>query len=144
MSNKSALKAVRTALDSKDFEDAAEKAKDIVKQEPQNYHAYVTLRSTLLFYFFFCCLIIANFVLRNVFLGLAQDKLNKNSDAEKAYLAATRAKENDRTAWQGLISLYEKQGGHKLDDYRDAVLKLGQIFAEEYVPMFRVRSSGHG
>lgn len=47
MSNKSALKAVRTALDSKDFEVAAEKAKDIVKQEPQNYHAYVTLRSTL-------------------------------------------------------------------------------------------------
>ena len=83
-------------------------------------------------------------MLRNVFLGLAQDKLNKNSDSEKAYLAATRAKENDRTAWQGLISLYEKQGGHKLDEYRDAALKLGQIFAEEYVPIFRVRSSGHG
>lgn len=143
MSNKSALKAVRTALDSKDFEDAAEKAKDIVKQEPQNYHAYVTLRSTL-FLFFLCCLVIANFVLRNVFLGLAQDKLNKNSDSEKAYLAATRAKENDRTAWQGLISLYEKQGGHKLDEYRDAALKLGQIFAEEYVPMFCIRSSSHG
>lgn len=44
--SKSALKAVRTALDSKDFEDAAQKAKDIVKQEPQNYHAYVTLGST--------------------------------------------------------------------------------------------------
>lgn len=43
--SKSALKAVRTALDSKDFEDAAQKAKDIVKQEPQNYHAYVTLGS---------------------------------------------------------------------------------------------------
>lgn len=41
--SKSALKAVRTALDSKDFEDAAQKAKDIVKQDPQNYHAYVTL-----------------------------------------------------------------------------------------------------
>lgn len=41
--SKSALKAVRTALDSKDFEDAAQKANDIVKQDPQNYHAYVTL-----------------------------------------------------------------------------------------------------
>lgn len=39
MVSKSVLKAVRTALDSKDFEDAAEKAKGIVKQEPQNYHA---------------------------------------------------------------------------------------------------------
>ena len=43
--SKSALKAVRTALDSKDFEDAAQKAKDIVEQDPQNYHAYVTFRS---------------------------------------------------------------------------------------------------
>lgn len=41
MSTKSALKAARIALDSRDFEDAAEKAKVVVKQEPQNYHAYV-------------------------------------------------------------------------------------------------------
>lgn len=56
MSNKSALKAVRTALDSKDFEDAAEKANDLVKQEPQIYHAYVVLRRL-------CCLVFdpANF-----------------------------------------------------------------------------------
>lgn len=40
MSSKSALKAVRTALDSKDFESAAEKATALVQQEPQNYHAY--------------------------------------------------------------------------------------------------------
>lgn len=71
---------------------------------------------------------------RNIFLGLAQDKLNKNSEAEKAYLSATRIKDNDRTAWQGLINLYEKQGGHKLDDYRNAAVKLALIFAEEYVP----------
>lgn len=65
-------------------------------------------------------------------MGLAQDRLNKNSDAEKAYLAAIRLKDNDKTAWQGLISLYEKQGSYKLDPYRDAVLKLGQILAEAY------------
>lgn len=69
----------------------------------------------------------------NVFLGLAQDKLNNNDAAEKAYLAATRVKESDKTAWQGLINLYEKQGSHKLDRYREAVLKLGQILAEAYV-----------
>lgn len=44
MSTKSALKAVRIALDSRDFEDAAEKAKAVVKQDPQNYHAYVTTK----------------------------------------------------------------------------------------------------
>lgn len=36
-------------------------------------------------------------------------------------------------AWQGLISLYEKQQGQKLDAYREVVLKLGQVFAEGYV-----------
>ncbi|GCB25283.1 superkiller protein 3 [Aspergillus awamori] len=105
MSSKSALKAVRTALDAKDFELAAEKAKAIVQQDPQIYHA-------------------------NVFLGLALDKLNKNTEAERAYLSAIRVKENDKTAWQGLINLFEKQGTHKLDSYRDAVIRLGQVYAE--------------
>ena len=41
MSSKAALKAVRTALDSKEFEDAAEKAQALVQKEPQNYHAWV-------------------------------------------------------------------------------------------------------
>jgi tetratricopeptide (TPR) repeat protein len=108
MSTKSALKSVRIALDSRDFEDAAEKARAVVKHEPQNYHA-------------------------NVFLGLALDKLNKNEESERAYLAATRAKSDDKTAWQGLANLYEKQGGFKLDDYHEAALRLGQIFAEVYV-----------
>ncbi|KAJ5594172.1 uncharacterized protein N7459_000380 [Penicillium hispanicum] len=105
MSSKAALKAVRTAIDSKDFEAAADKAKTLVNQDPENYHA-------------------------NVFLGLANDKLNKNDDSEQAYLAATRIKANDRTAWQGLISLYEKQGSQKLDVYREAVLHLGQLFVD--------------
>lgn len=73
-----------------------------------------------------------NFSNRNVFLGLAQDKLNKNAEAEQAYLAATRIKGDDRTAWQGLINLYQKQGSYKLDSYREAVLKLGQVYAEVY------------
>lgn len=58
--------------------------------------------------------------------------MNNNDDAEKAYLAAIRAKDNDRTAWQGLINLYEKQGGNKLDAYRDAAMKLALLFGEEY------------
>ncbi|KAF7590726.1 Superkiller protein 3 [Aspergillus hancockii] len=105
MSSKAALKAVRTALDSKDFELAAEKAKALVQKEPQNYHA-------------------------GVFLGLALDKLNKTKDAEDAYLAAIRVKKDDKIAWQGIISVYEKQGNNKLDAYREAVINLGQILAE--------------
>ncbi|KAL2865839.1 SKI complex subunit tetratricopeptide repeat protein SKI3 [Aspergillus lucknowensis] len=104
MSSKSALKEVRAALDSKNFELAADKAKALVKEQPKNYHA-------------------------NVFLGLAQDKLNHSVGAERAYLAATRIKADDKTAWQGLISLYEKQGDQKLEQYRDVILHLGQVFA---------------
>lgn len=65
-----------------------------------------------------------------MFLGLANDKLNLNDASEQAYLAATRIKDDDRTAWQGLVSLYEKQGSAKLDAYRNVVLKLGQILAD--------------
>ncbi|KAJ6157771.1 hypothetical protein N7470_005363 [Penicillium chermesinum] len=104
MSSKAALKAIRTALDAKDYATAIQKSQDLVSQDPTNYHG-------------------------NVFLGLANDKLNKNDESEKAYLAATRIKPDDRTAWQGLISLYEKQQGQKLDAYREVVLKLGEIFA---------------
>jgi superkiller protein 3 len=43
MSSKAALKEVRTALDSKNFELAADKAKALVKEQPQNYHAWVLI-----------------------------------------------------------------------------------------------------
>lgn len=69
---------------------------------------------------------------RHVFLGLAQDKLGKTEEAESSYLAASRIKDTDKTAWQGLITLYEKQGSNKLDAYRDVTVKLGQILAEKY------------
>ncbi|EKV19233.1 Translation repressor/antiviral protein Ski3, putative [Penicillium digitatum] len=105
MSSKAALKAVRAALESKDYQAAAEKAKEIVKNESTNYHA-------------------------NVFLGLASDRLNRNNDAENAYSAATDINPNDKTAWQGLISLYEKQGGCNHDGYHKAVIALGKIFAD--------------
>lgn len=76
-----------------------------------------------------------------MFLGLAQDKLNNYDEAERAYTAASKIKPDDRTAWQGLIKLYEKQGDSKLDRYNDAVVKLGHIFATACVltfPTFRL------
>jgi superkiller protein 3 len=56
--------------------------------------------------------------------------LNKDDDSETAYLAATHIKADDRAAWQGLISLYDKQGGRKLDSYHNVVIQLGKIFAK--------------
>lgn len=79
-------------------------------------------------------------ITRNVFLGLSLDKLGKNEDSEKAYIAAIQAKDNDKTAWQGLINLYENQGGQKVDAYRDAAVKLALLFGEEYGYGFRVGS----
>jgi superkiller protein 3 len=49
MSTKAALKAVKTALDSKDFEQAANKAKQLIDREPANYHAYVPPRPPQLY-----------------------------------------------------------------------------------------------
>jgi superkiller protein 3 len=43
MAGKAALKAVRTALDSKDFELAATKATALIDLNPENYHAYVII-----------------------------------------------------------------------------------------------------
>jgi len=58
--------------------------------------------------------------------------LNKNADAEIAYLGATRIKADDRAAWQGLVSLYDKQGSSKLDSYHNVVVQLGKLFADRY------------
>ncbi|EQL38541.1 hypothetical protein BDFG_00124 [Blastomyces dermatitidis ATCC 26199] len=104
MSVKGALKSIRTCLDSEDFEQAAGKAKELCDKDPQNYHAHV-------------------------FLGLALDKLNNFEGAEASYLAATAIKDDDRTAWQGLLTLYEKKDGKYLDQYRKAVTRLCQILA---------------
>jgi superkiller protein 3 len=78
---------------------------------------------------------------RHIFLGLAHDKLGKPDEAELSYLAASRIKDKDKTAWQGLITLYEKQGSNKLDAYRDVTVKLGQILAEKYAcyPILKVK-----
>ncbi|KAJ5780523.1 Tetratricopeptide-like helical [Penicillium paradoxum] len=104
MSSKAALKAVRTALESKDYQDAAAKAKELIKGDSKNYHAHV-------------------------FLGLAYDRMKNVEEAESAYSAATQINPDDKTAWQGLVSLYERQRGCEHDGYRQAVIALGKIFA---------------
>ena len=69
----------------------------------------------------------------NVFLGLALEKQDKNEDSEKAYKTAVEIKGKDALAWQGLITLYEKQAGKKIDDYHDAAFRVAEFFMEVYV-----------
>lgn len=69
----------------------------------------------------------------NVFLGLALEKQHRNDDSERAYKTATSLKGGDPLAWQGLISLYEQQGGRKLDEYHDAASHLASVFIAVYV-----------
>ena len=67
---------------------------------------------------------------RNVFLGLALEKQSLNDDSEKAYRSATESKPTEALAWQGLISLYEKQMELKLDAYHQAAIHLAEIYME--------------
>lgn len=69
----------------------------------------------------------------NVFLGRALEKLDQNEDSEEAYKTAIGIKDKDALAWQGLVGLYEKQAGKKLDDYHDAAIRLAEIHMNEYV-----------
>ena len=64
----------------------------------------------------------------NIFLGFALDKTGKFEDAENAYDSATRLKDAEPQAWQGLIRLYEKQGSKKITQYQIAALKLAEVY----------------
>lgn len=75
---------------------------------------------------------------RLVFLGLALDKQNKDDEAAKAYTEATKIKQDDALAWQGLVNLCEGQNGKMLDDYHTAAVHLAEIFMKAYV--FRTSS----
>ncbi|KAI4206893.1 MAG: hypothetical protein LQ346_000835 [Caloplaca aetnensis] len=105
---KTALKAAKGALDAHQYDEAVKHATEVLKEDSRNYHA-------------------------NVFLGLALEKQSQNEESEKAYTAATAIKANDPLAWQGLISLYEQQGGRKLDEYHDAAIHLARLFMAVYV-----------
>lgn len=73
----------------------------------------------------------------NVFLGRALDKQDKNDEAERAYNLAVKTKENDPLVWQGLITLYEKQAGKKIDGYHIAALRLAECFMTMYVAVMK-------
>lgn len=64
----------------------------------------------------------------HIFLGFAFDKKKNLDDAEIIYLAATALKPGDAQAWQGLVSVYRKQGAKKIKQYQHAAIRLAEIF----------------
>ena len=101
---KVALKAAKAALDARKYEEAIEEAKAVISFDAANYNAYV-------------------------FLGLAYEKQDHSQTSEDAYRKAIQVKDEDILAWQGLVTLYEKQKGDRLDAYHDAALKLAELFS---------------
>ena len=99
------LKAAKAALDAHKYSTAIEEADRVLHSDPKNYHA-------------------------QVFRGLALEKQNDYDASETAYMAATKIKEKDLLAWQGLVSLFEKQAGKKLDQYHDAALRVAEFHME--------------
>ena len=104
-SGKAALKSIKDAIDKKDFATAAEKASILIQGDPKNYTALL-------------------------FLGFAQDKLDQKAEAEKAYEKALNLKPRDLQALKGLIALYEKQGGEKLEQHHEVVRRLAEHCGE--------------
>jgi superkiller protein 3 len=61
-------------------------------------------------------------------LGLALEKQGKNEESEEAYMEAAKSKAADALVWQGLIALYEKQNGNKVDEYGQSALHLAEHY----------------
>nr|POE98256.1 superkiller protein 3 [Quercus suber] len=102
--SKSTLKAAKAALEAKDWEKAVTEANSVLRADASNHFALL-------------------------FLGRAYEKQGKLDDASQSYHAAADSKPDDSQAWQGLVMLYEGQGSKRLDDYREAAVKLAEIFA---------------
>uniref|UniRef100_A0A8B9YVR2 Tetratricopeptide repeat domain 37 n=1 Tax=Buteo japonicus TaxID=224669 RepID=A0A8B9YVR2_9AVES len=86
MSNKevkAALKSARDAIRNKEYKEALKHCKAVLKQEKNNYNAWV-------------------------FIGLAAAELDQRDQAKGAYKKAIELEPNQLLAWQGLANLYEK------------------------------------
>ncbi|KAI9758533.1 MAG: hypothetical protein M4579_003025 [Chaenotheca gracillima] len=104
-STKAALKAAKAAIDAHQYSEAITQAKIVLASDSQNYHA-------------------------NVFLGLASDKRNEYDEAIGAYEAAIKAKKTDPLAYQGLLSLYEKQGSKNVSRYQHNAVCLAELYRD--------------
>ncbi|XP_045141130.1 tetratricopeptide repeat protein 37 [Echinops telfairi] len=80
---KTALKNARDAIRNKEYKEALKHCKTVLKQEKNNYNAWV-------------------------FIGVAASELDQPDQAQGAYKKAAELEPDQLLAWQGLASLYEK------------------------------------
>ncbi|RMZ74970.1 hypothetical protein DV737_g5557, partial [Chaetothyriales sp. CBS 132003] len=106
MASKGAVKAIKACIDKQEYQKAVDLAVDVTKHDPKNHTAFL-------------------------FLGFAHEKLGNIDPAEKALSSAASLKPQDAQPLKGLVSLYEKQGSLKLDQYHQAVHQLARIYAEQ-------------
>ncbi|KAM6229960.1 superkiller complex protein 3 isoform 2-T2 [Porphyrio hochstetteri] len=107
MSNKevkAALKSAREAIRNKEYKEALKHCKAVLKQEKNNYNAWV-------------------------FIGLAAAELEQPDQARGAYKKAIELEPNQLLAWQGLANLYEKSTQPDVKgDLADVYQKLLQLY----------------
>ncbi|KAF2481457.1 hypothetical protein BDY17DRAFT_301374 [Neohortaea acidophila] len=105
MSTKTALKAAKAALDAGDQDKAIAEAQKVLSSDPQNYFA-------------------------RLFLARAYELQGNPDEAASTYDAAAKSKPDDSQAWLGLCSVYESQNSQRVDEYREAVIKVALLFAK--------------
>uniref|UniRef100_A0A8B9QGI1 Tetratricopeptide repeat domain 37 n=1 Tax=Apteryx owenii TaxID=8824 RepID=A0A8B9QGI1_APTOW len=107
MSNKevkAALKSARDAIRNKEYKEALKHCKAVLKQEKNNYNAWV-------------------------FIGLAAAELEQPDQAKGAYKKAAELEPNQLLAWQGLANLYEKSNQADVKgDLADVYQKLLELY----------------
>lgn len=107
MSNKevkAALKSAREAIRNKEYKEALKHCKAVLKQEKNNYNAWV-------------------------FIGLAAAELEQPDQAKGAYKKAIELEPNQLLAWQGLANLYEKSNQTDVKgDLADVYKKLLELY----------------
>ncbi|NXP43609.1 TTC37 protein, partial [Heliornis fulica] len=107
MSNKevkAALKSARDAIRNKEYKEALKHCKAVLKQEKNNYNAWV-------------------------FIGLAAAELEQPDQAKGAYKKAIELEPNQLLAWQGLANFYEKSSQPDVKgDLADVYEKLLQLY----------------
>ncbi|XP_065512362.1 superkiller complex protein 3 isoform X2 [Caloenas nicobarica] len=107
MSNKevkAVLKSAREAIRNKEYKEALKHCKAVLKQEKNNYNAWV-------------------------FIGLAAAELDQPDQAKGAYKKAIELEPNQLLAWQGLANLYEKPNQTDVKgDLADVYRKLLELY----------------
>ncbi|KAF2277549.1 uncharacterized protein EI97DRAFT_297234 [Westerdykella ornata] len=101
---KAALKAAKSAIEAKQWDEAINNASTALEHDSRNYFA-------------------------KLYLGRAYDGLGKFEQSAQVYKEATQLRPDDPQAWLGLRLIYEKQGPKKVDENTRVGSKLAEIYA---------------